>query len=378
MGISRRSMLKGGLMASASLPFLNIGGVVDQWRTDDVALEEMAKGNEIVKLNSNENPYGPSEKARQAIIEAISAGNRYPRPAISKLQKQIAEYEKVSPDQVMISAGSTELLGLFGLMAGVHKGQVVGCDPTFDFMLYFAEKFSAERIKVPLTSDHQYNLEGIDAAVSDRTNLVFVCNPNNPTGAELPAADLHPFCQELSKRTMVYVDEAYMEFSKYGRDSSMANMTRTNKNLVVGRTFSKVYGLAGLRVGYAIGHPDTIKKARDLMQGRMITPSVTSIAAASASLGDEEFIKHCIAKNEEAKQVVYAAFDEQGIEYIPSSTNFVLFKTDRFGDLDVRKELQRKDVLIRDYSNVPGWARVSIGTPDEMRVFSKATKKLVV
>ena len=378
MGISRRSLLKGGLMASASLPFINIGGVVDQWRSDDESIATGKDENSVVKLNSNENPYGPSEKAREAIIEAISKGNRYPRPAISKLQKQIAEYEQVSVDQVMISAGSTELLGLFGLMAGMHKGQVVACDPTFDFMLYYAEKFSAERIKVPLTEDYRYNLEGIDAAVGDMTKLVFVCNPNNPTGAELPVEVLHPFCQELSKRTMVYVDEAYMEFSKFGRESSMANMTRNNKNLVVGRTFSKVYGLAGLRIGYAIGHPDTIKKARDLMQGRMITPCVTSVAAASASLGDEEFLKHCIAKNEEAKQVVYAAFDEQGVEYIPSSTNFVLFKTDKFGDQDVRKELQRKDILIRDYSHVPGWARVSIGTPDEMRIFAKATKKLVV
>ncbi len=380
MSVSRRSILKGGLFASAALPFLSVSGVVHSWRETQLQDELNATGPEddLVKLNSNENPYGPSEKARQAIIEAISSGNRYPRPAISKLTKQIAQYENLSPDQVIITAGSTELLGVFGLMAGMQKGKVIGCDPTFDFMLYFAEKYSANWVKVPLTDDHQYNLKGIQTEMDDNTRLIFVCNPNNPTGGELPKDDLALFCQEASRNTMVYVDEAYIEFSRNGLESSLASMTRSNRNLVIGRTFSKIYGLAGMRVGYAIGHPDTIKEVRSHLQGRAITPSATSIAAAAASLGDEQFLSHCRKMNDEAKAMVYSAFDEVGIEYIPSSTSFILFKTDKFGSTDVRKELQRKNILIRDYRHVPGWARVSMGTPDDMKAFLKATRKMVV
>ena len=379
MGLSRRSILKGGLFASAALPLMGVSKVVGQWRENELQQELAVVGNPdnpLVKLNSNENPYGPSDKARQAIIEAIDSGNRYPRPAITKLTKQIAEYEGLSPDQIIITAGSTELLGVFGLMAGMQKGKVIGCDPTFDFMLYFAEKYSSHWVKVPLTEDHQYNLEGIRSEMDDDTKLVFICNPNNPTGGELSKDDLALFCAEASKSCMVYVDEAYIEFSKDGLKSSLANMTRNNRNLVVGRTFSKIYGLAGLRVGYAIGHPDTIKEVRRHLQGRSVTASATSIAAASASLGDEEFLGHCRKMNDQAKDIVYTSFDELEIDYIPSSTNFILFRTEKFGATDIRKELQRQNILIRDYQHVPGWARVSMGTSDEMKAFLKATKKM--
>ncbi len=372
-------MLRGTLMGAASLPFFSVTEAAQAWREQSEAIpSDLLKEQPLVKLNSNENPYGPSEKARQAIIDAIPTGNRYPRPAISKLEKQIAEYENISPDQVVITAGSTELLGVFGLMAGMYKGTVIGCDPTFDFMLYYASKMSAEWIKVPLTDEYKYDLDGIASSLTNGCNLVFICNPNNPTGSEVNADELRAACQAYSEKCMVYVDEAYIEFSEHGLESSLVPMTRANKNIVVGRTFSKIYGLAGLRVGYAIGHPETIKKVRGMLQGRSITPSATSIAAAAASLGDEQFLAHCRSMNEEAKGIAYAAMEDWGVEYIPSSTSFVLFRTDKFGGTDVRKELQRQNILIRDYSHVPGWARVSIGTPDEMKAFVKATKKMVV
>jgi len=378
MSISRRSLLKRGLLATAAIPFINVGSVAAEWREDAYTIPHSVDGNEpLVKLNSNENPYGPSDKARQAIIDAIPKGNRYPRPQISKLEKQIAKYENLSPDQIIVTAGSTELLGVFGLMAGIHKGRVIGCTPTFDFMLYYAEKFSAEWVKVPLTKDHQYNLKGIEQEINGDTKLVFICNPNNPTGAELSKDDLKPYCDSISKKCMVYVDEAYIEFSKGGLASSLADMTKTNKNLVIGRTFSKIYGLAGMRIGYAIGHPETIKTVRTFLQGRSITPAACSVAAASATLGDEAFASHCREMNNTGKDLVYSAFKDWGVEYIPSATSFVLFKTEKFENPDIRKELQRKNILIRDYKHVPGWARVSIGTPDEMNSFVKATQKFL-
>ncbi|MDX1477773.1 MAG: histidinol-phosphate transaminase [Saprospiraceae bacterium] len=376
--ISRRNMLRGTALATASLPFIKLNSAIDAWREQEYPVYT-PRGNDapLVKLNSNENPYGPSPAAREAIIAAIDQGNRYPRTAINKLQKAIAEHENLSEDQVLISAGSTELLGLSGLMAGLEKGNVIGCNPTFDFLLYFAQQFGANWIKVPLTEDHKYNLAGINEKVDNNTKLVFVCNPNNPTGSELPKSMLKPFVQTLSERTMVYVDEAYIEFSQGGLQASLASMTRNNKNIIVARTFSKVYGLAGLRVGYAIAHPDTIRKMRNYLQGRSVTAGVCSVAAATACIGDQKFVQHCLEMNQKAKDLLYAGFGEWGVEYIPSSTNFVFFKTDLFGGKDIVKELQRRNVMIRQYSHVPGWARVSIGTPDEIRAFLKETQQLL-
>ncbi len=378
MSLSRRTLLKRGLLATAALPFVNIGSVAAAWREESQPVLPNVNGDSpLVRLNSNENPYGPSDKARQAIIDAISEGNRYPWPQISKLEDQIAAYEKLSPDQVVITAGSTELLGVFGLMAGMQKGRVIGSSPTFGFMLHYAEKFSAEWVKVPLADDYQYNLAGIEQKLNDATKLVFICNPNNPTGVELPVDELKLFCQSVSKKCMVYVDEAYIEFTEGGLENSLANMTRTNRNLVVGRTFSKIYGLAGMRVGYAIGHTDTIKSMRNYLQGRSMTPSACSIAAASASLGDEEFMAHCRLMTKTGKDMVCAAFEDWGVEYMPSATSFLLFKTDKFENPNIRAELQGKNILIRDYDHFPGWARVSIGTPDEMKVFVKTTRKFL-
>ena len=377
MSVSRRNLLRGGLLATASIPFARWQQTLDAWNVSEEALRSAPGGAPVVRLSHNENPYGPSDAAREAIMEAISLGNRYPIEPINALVEAIAAKEHVNPDQVLITAGSLELLGVVGLMAGIHKGRVISSNPTFDFMCRFAEQLSAEWIKVPLTEDHQYNLRDINKHVNDDTKLVFVCNPNNPTGAELPSAVLHPFCQTLAERCMVYVDEAYIEMSNEGPSASMARMTSSLPNLVVGRTFSKIYGLAGLRVGYAIGHKATIEKIRNNLQGRGVTPSACSVAAAKASLEDQAFVDFCMEMNGKCKQLVYDKFDAWGVEYIPSSTNFIFFKTDLFNCTDIRRSLAESNVLIRNYSSVPGWARVSTGTPEEMEKFLDAASQFI-
>jgi histidinol-phosphate aminotransferase len=204
----------------------------------------------------------------------------------------------------MVSAGSTELLGVAGLMAGIQKGKLIACHPTFPFLMQYATQFAAEWVKVPMTNDHQYNLAGINEKLDGQTSMVFICNPNNPTGTELPRTMLEPFCTVVSQRCLVYVDEAYIELSSHGLKSSLASLTWDNPNLIIGRTFSKIYGMAGLRVGYAIAHPDTIEKMERLMTGGNVTPSVTSIEAAIASIGDDEFFQYCKEMNDQAKEMV--------------------------------------------------------------------------
>lgn len=374
---SRRDMLRGAVLAGAALPFARFNAVVEQWRQVECATEPWASNPEAIRLSHNENPYGPSEKARKALIDAINKGNRYPRESMSELSQRIAEYEGVSADQILISAGSTELLGVAGLMTGLQKGKIITCHPTFPFLMHYASQFAAEWVKVPMTNDHLFNLAGINEQLDGHTKMIFLCNPNNPTGTELPREMLEPFCDVISARCMVYVDEAYIELAANGRKSSLAHLTRNNRNIIVARTFSKIYGMAGLRVGYAIAHPETIERLLGLMMGGNITPSVTSLAAAMASLGDEEFMRYCIEMNVQAKEMVYSKFSEWGVEYIPSSTNFILYKTDRFGSTDVLSALKQQQIMIRTYVDVPGWARVSMGTLDEMKRFLSATEELL-
>jgi histidinol-phosphate aminotransferase len=233
----------------------------------------------------------------------------------------------------------------------------------------YASQFSCEWIKVPLTVDHQYNLAGINEKLDGNTRLVFICNPNNPTGAELPRTMLEPFCETISARCTVYVDEAYIELSRDGKSSSLAPLTKHNKNIIVARTFSKIYGMAGLRIGYVIAHPDTIKTLESLMMGGNVTPSVTSVEAAAAVLTDHEFLNYCIEKNAETKEMTYDKFNTWGVEFIPSSTNFIFFRTERFGKVQITEALRQRNVMIRDYNDVPGWARVSMGTPEEFKTF---------
>ncbi|HLF64615.1 MAG TPA: histidinol-phosphate transaminase [Saprospiraceae bacterium] len=378
MHLSRRDMLRSAMFAGAALPLVKFQTVLGKWREEEYAPIPDVSGTPVVRLSHNENPYGPSERARKALIAAIDKGNRYPRESMDILQQRIADYEGLRPEQILISAGSTELLGVAGLMSGIQKGKLIACHPTFPFLMQYATQFAAEWVKVPMTSDHHYNLAGINEQLDSHTSMVFICNPNNPTGTELPRTMLEPFCTVISERCLVYVDEAYIELSAQGLKSSLASLTFNNRNMIIGRTFSKIYGMAGLRVGYAIAHPETIQHMERLMMGGNVTPSVTSVEAAIASIGDEEFFHYCIEMNDQAKEMVYTKFKSWGVEYIPSFTNFVFFKTDRFGSTDILSALEQKNIMIRTYGDVPGWARVSMGTLDEMKVFLNATEELLV
>lgn len=372
--LSRRELLKKGALASALLTIPGVG--FSEFIDRPSLIIPTRKSDDTVKLNSNENPYGPSKNAREAIINSISEGNRYPRNQIRKLKKIIADKEGLTPDHVMITAGSTELLGLAGLVYGLKGGNLISSQPTFDFLLEYSSRIGANWIKVPLTKDHQYNLNGIRKATDSKTKLIFVCNPNNPTGIEIPHEDVKAFCKEMAPKYPVYLDEAYIELSSMGLKGSMAAMVNDYPNLIVARTFSKIYGMAGLRIGYALAHPTTIKNLSYHHTGRNITPSVTSVAAAIASVQDAEFFEMSRSLNAKARDLVSSRFEEWGVSYLPSNTSFIFFKTEKF-DVDIRKELEKRNVFIRNYGHVPGWARVSMGTMEEMEIFLAETKGLI-
>ena len=328
-----------------------------------------------VRLNSNENPYGPSEKAKEAVIESLSRANRYAFNELEELKKIIAAKEGVDVSYVLIGAGSGELLVQTGIAYGLEGGRVLSAYPTFPLLMNYAQQMKANWDKVDLNDKLEHNYEALASAIKSDTRLVFSCNPNNPTGTVVSDWIVKSFCQEASKKTLVYVDEAYLEFLEPAQQKSMVELVQNNPNVVVSKTFSKIYGLAGLRIGYLIGHPDTLKKIAQY--GDTISPSQTAIAAAKASMGDEDFMKLTRDRNSVARKVLTDFLDQKKIFYGKSMTNVVLFPAPKDGK-KILSQLDEKGFLIRvwDYQGKE-WCRVSIGTQDEMKGFVKAFDEVI-
>src|SRR5687767_7326458 len=315
-------------MAAAVLP---VSGWYDPNRSlSKYYSSEQSISEKAIRLNSNENAYGPSEAAKRAIMESLTEANRYPRQFISDLKKQIAEHEGLTPDHVMVTAGSTELLGLAGLYFGLHGGELLACHPTFDFLMSYAERLNCKWARTPLDENFQYDLKALSNLTGHDTKLIFICNPNNPTGVEIPYHELKSFCEEYATKYPVYMDEAYIELSPAGKKNSTSALISSLPKLVIGRTFSKVYGLAGMRIGYALANPDIIKGMSEFHTGRSITLSVASAAAAMACLKDTVFETFSRDKIIEGRNMVNKAFDQWGVKYLPSAANFVFFNNEKF------------------------------------------------
>jgi histidinol-phosphate aminotransferase len=376
---TRRQWLKSALAAGAGLP-LSIA-MAQQLMASPVSAAERLHGIEplvngkLVRLGSNENPYGPSEKARKAIIESITEGNRYAHGVAQELRGIIAQREGVSPEHVLVGAGSSELLCLTGMTAGLEGGAVLSAYPTFRLLMDYAVKFNARWDRVNLDDKLVHNLEAMASAVKSDTKIIFVVNPNNPTGTLLDNQQLKNFCIDMAKKSTVFVDEAYVEFLDNPEQHTMVGLVKQGHNVIVSRTFSKVYGLAGLRVGYLIGQPDTLKK----MAERQVwgNNNQAGLAAAKASLDDKDFVQMTKKKNAEARDYFCKYLDSKKYFYGKSFANVVLFPAPKDGKT-ILEETEKRGFQIRvwDYQDKE-WCRVSIGTLDEMKAFTKAFDQVV-
>lgn len=323
-----------------------------------------------VRLNSNENPYGPSEKARQAVMQIMSEGNRYPFDAVNDLKSILAKKEGVSADYIHVGAGSGDLLCQAGTAFGIEGGRIASCYPTFSLLMNYSQVFNAKWDKVDLNEKLEYDYEALAKAIKSDTKLVFICNPNNPTGTLVDWQKVKSFCEDVSKNTVVYSDEAYLEFLDPSQQTSMVDLVRKDMNVVVSRTFSKVYGLAGMRIGYLVAKPDLIKKISKY--GGDFPFSQTAIAAAKASLGDDSFMAMVRSKNAVARKVLTDYLEDHKVFHGKSLTNFVFFPAQKDGKAILSK-MEERGYLMRiwDYQQKE-WCRVSIGTEDEMKGFVKA------
>ena len=328
-------------------------------------------GNTIL-LNSNENAYGPSPAARKAILDNYLLSNRYPDDLIPVLKKAIAQHWNVAEENILLGAGSSDIIGLTCMHVSKIKGDVITTEPSYKVWNNQALAFGLNFKRNPLPRNEKLNIEKLYGPVTSDTRMVYICNPNNPTGTVLDVNDVEQFASKASKQTLVFIDEAYAEYAQL---RTLAPIAVNDPNIIVAKTFSKVYGLAGARVGYAIAHPLTIKTLSNYQPWPDAGVSAVSAAAAIASLSDQEFVKNCIEKANKAKQLCYDTFKQLSFDYIPSSTNFILFNIDRIAE-KFSSVMNNKNIQVQFREHYGGkWCRVTMGTMEEMQAFTNALKE---
>ena len=327
---------------------------------------ESMVGDATINLTSNENPYGPSPLARAAMTKSINSSNRYNWQLTTDLVEALAKKNKVSAENILIGAGSTEIIDLVVRLSASSKGNLVTANPSYDYWLPTAKKLGLQAIKVPLNANKELNLEAMLQAINSDTRLVYVCNPNNPTGTICEYNKLLNFITEASKKAIVLVDEAYLDFCK---EISLGPLVVGNKNLIVVKTFSKLHGLAGARIGYAIGEAITLEQLGALQSWVSGSISVVSATAALASLTDEKFMTETSALNEQVKKYTIEQLARLNLACIPSHSNFVYFSLANYKQ-DYFQKLSSNNIIgTRIYEEAGLWTRITIGTREEMERF---------
>ena len=368
--LSRRSWLKGvGLMSSISV----IGGItpIHQLSAEEIKKFRPRPLTGKIKLSSNENPFGPSEKVRKAMISNFDEACRYPFSYSEELLEKIALKEGVSKNHIVLTGGSTEGLKAVGLTYSMNGGEIIAAKPTFLAMMTYAGQWGGSVNWVPVDKNMIHDLDEMEKRISSKTKLIFLCNPNNPTSTLLPADRLFDFCNTVSDKVTLFSDEAYYDFIEEKNYPSMVSLVKKGKNIIVSKTFSKVYGLAGLRIGYMIANPEV---AMGLKKNIMAFTNVLAIEAAKNALDDQEFYNFSLNKTVEAKKIILEGLDHLNLEYALSNTNFVFFKSG-MNIIKLQKKMLEKGIIVgRPFPPFNNWCRISTGTPEEVIRFNYALK----
>jgi histidinol-phosphate aminotransferase len=325
---------------------------------------------DIVKLASNEWPLEPFPEVVEAIAAAATDFNRYPENSVFHVVNALAERVGVSGDHIWVGAGSTELLTCIAIAVGGPGTSTVFSDPSFVMYPISAALTGAEAIAVPSKPGMGHDLDAMQAAIRSDTALVYVCNPNNPTGTYIAGADVASFIESVPDRTLVVVDEAYYEFVTARDYASAVPIALSRDNVVVTRTFSKVYGLAGLRIGYAIGRPETLGQLR-----RAQVPfSVNSAAQAGAlaALAHSDRLAERVHDNDAARAELEGGLADRNLDFVASQTNFVLVRP-ASDPKELSDALLHVGVIVRPMG---AFIRVTIGTADENRRFLESMDNL--
>src|SRR5256884_3333125 len=331
-------------------------------------------GGNIVRLSANENPYGPCPKALQAMTDSFGLACRYPGEHNNVLIDKLAKLNNVDRGQMLLGDGSGEILKLCAeTFTGPQNGKLVAADPTFEAILNNASANGAEVVKVPLTSSFAHDLPKMLAVA--KGGLIYVCNPNNPTASITPKDELRDFIAKTPRETMILVDEAYFHFADSPDYESVIPLVSEHPNLIVSRTFSKIYGMAGLRCGYCVAQ----KKTTDRMRQQQMWDSVNimALAAASASLDDTVQGPNGQGLNSDTKAFVISELERMGHKTIPSQANFIMFDC-RKPVVPLIKTLKERSVHVgRLFPALPNHMRLTIGKKSEMEIFLETFRELM-
>jgi len=344
---------------------------------DELARELGLNEADIVKLASNENPMGPGPKALAAIEESIKEITLYPDGAGFELKKALSDKFGIQPDQITLGNGSSDILDFIVRVFANDGDNIVVSRHSFAVYGLVAKMAGAECIEVPAIN-FGHDLDAMAAAINERTKVVFVTNPNNPTGTWLTRDEVVAFLDKVPEHVLVLMDEAYFEFVDEADYPDGMTLLPDYPNLVVARTFSKAYGLAALRIGYSVSSP----QIADLLN-RVRPPfnvNSAALAAAVAALSDDEYVASTLAANKAGMTQLENAFKEMQLSFIPSVGNFIAFKVpDTTDEATVYQELLKRGVIIRPVGNyaMPGYLRVSIGTEPQNAKFIEALKAVL-
>ncbi|MGQ7936854.1 histidinol-phosphate transaminase [Paraburkholderia sp. D1E] len=330
----------------------------------------------IVKLASNENPLGMPESAQRAMAQAASELGRYPDANAFELKAALSERYGVPADWVTLGNGSNDILEI-AAHALVERGQsIVYAQYSFAVYALATQGVGARAVVVPAVK-YGHDLDAMLAAITDDTRLIFVANPNNPTGTFIEGAKIEAFLDKVPRNVVVVLDEAYTEYLPEEKRYDSIAWVRRYPNLLVSRTFSKAFGLAGLRVGFAIAQPELTDLLNRLRQPFNV--NTLAQAAAIAALNDTAFLEKSAALNAQGYRRLTEAFDKLGLEFVPSDGNFVLVRVgnDDAAGNRVNLELLKQGVIVRPVGNygLPQWLRITIGLPEENEAFLAALEK---
>lgn len=366
---SRRDFLRSlsiGAAAGAALR-LPLGDVSEAYAVEP---DRSRRPDKFIRLNANENAYGPSAKVANAVRSANARVNRYPFMNDDEVVEQIASSHRVKKEQVLFGCGSTEMFRVAACAFLGNGRQLVQPSPTFEAMQRYAKSVGSEVISVPLSHGFAHDLDHMLARTGASTGLVYICNPNNPTGSITPRKDLESFIARLPATTLVLIDEAYHHFvPQSGMYASFIEHPIDDERVIVTRTFSKIYGLAGLRLGYAVASPKIVQEMQKFLTADGLNAIVAEVAGLA--LADTESIKKMVKRNSDDRQEFFNSAMVRGLKPIDSSTNFVMMNT-MHPTKDVIEHFRGHNILIgRQFPPMDEYVRISLGIPEEMRAFWK-------
>ncbi len=327
-----------------------------------------------VRLSSNENPLGLAPAARQAVTDALVHANRYPGQWSAPVQAAVAQRLGVANENVVLGAGSTEILQMAVQAFQAPRAPLVLAEPTYEDVPRYRRPLSYEMIAVPLGAGMAHDLGRMREAAEKggRPALVYLCNPNNPTGTLTPSRDVDAWIADAPETTMFLVDEAYFEYASDPSYWTALKWVEAKRNVIVVRTFSKIFGMAGMRLGYGVAHPDTAGRLRDFICANNV--SVLASAAAMASMADDGLVERGLKVNREAKAIAVSTLDDLGLEHLPTNTNFIMHRIN--GDLQAYiGRMREQGILVgRAFPPMLEWSRVSFGLPEEMGRWADALR----